>query len=548
MGFVINNSTATITFPNGTCNSPIALDFNKNVMIENQGIALCTTTSKDIILKPHEQSRLPSTINSGIAYKAIAPGVTNATISFNYGVETASGKSPISDNISRVYTFNINNKPNAISSITHHHIKGVKLLQIHTNPLTVPLRGTFSMRALVFNNSSSTIIFPNGTCNSPIALDFNKNVVVNRTSLCAEAPQKVISLKPNERSFIALGVPYKAIAPGVTNATISFNYGVETASGKSPISDNISRVYTFNINNKTTAAVHTNLASHIRGIKVLQLHTNPSTVAIGNTFSIGAFVFNNSSSTISFSNGTCNHALRINFNKNVLENRPNLCTATAQKTISLRPAEHSFVVSDVAYKAMAPGKTNSTVVFNYGFQAANGKSVTVDSTSRTYVFNIHQYATRVATSNDTNHYHIKGIKVLHVHAARKVYVGSTISLRGTVVNNSTVTISFANGTCASPLSITFNKGVVVEPHATTTVCKVQRALLKPGEQSSILSPSLSGIAYRAKAPGMINATIFFKYEALTSTNKLPVNDNVSRTYSFHIYPTTTTAPIKTVTP
>jgi hypothetical protein len=225
-----------------------------------------------------------------------------------------------------------------------------------------------------------------------------------------------------------------------------------------------------------------------------------------------------------------------------------LCTATAQKTISLRPAEHSFVVSDVAYKAMAPGKTNSTVVFNYEFQAANGKSVTVDSTSRTYVFNIHQYATRVATSNDTNHYHIKGIKVLHVHAARKVYVGSTISLRGTVVNNSTVTISFANGTCASPLSITFNKGVVVEPHATTTVCKVQRALLKPGEQSSILSPSLSGIAYRAKAPGMINATIFFKYEALTSTNKLPVNGNVSRTYSFHIYPTTTTAPIKTVTP
>jgi hypothetical protein len=42
-----------------------------------------------------------------MAYKATAPGITNATMIFNYGVETATDKLPISDHISRVYTFNI---------------------------------------------------------------------------------------------------------------------------------------------------------------------------------------------------------------------------------------------------------------------------------------------------------------------------------------------------------------------------------------------------------------------------------------------------------
>ena len=437
----------------------------------------------------------------------------------------------------------------------HNQIKGVKILRVHSKPSTVSVGDAFNIEGVIVNNSTSTITFSNGTCNSPMSIDFDKNVLIENQgiALCTMAT-KDVTLKPHEQSGWQStnnsGIIYKAISPGVTNATVSFSYGVKTVIGRSPVTDNILRVYTFNINNKTIAGVHTNSASHIRGIKVLQLHTNPSTVAIGNTFSIGALVFNNSSSTISFSNGTCNQALNIDFNKNVLENRTDLCTATAQKTISLRPAEHSFVVSDLAYKAIAPGKTNSTVVFNYGIQAADGKLVTADSTSRTYAFNVHQ-ATGVATSNDTTHSHIKGIKILHVHAAQRVYVGSTFSLRGIVVNNSTATISFANGTCASPLTITFNKNVVVEPHATTAVCKAQRALLKPGEKSSILSPNLSGIVYRAKAPGMTNATIIFKYEALLSTSNLPANDNVSRTYSFHIYPTTTTAapiPTKTVTP
>jgi hypothetical protein len=106
-GNVINNSTATITFPNGTCNSPVSIDFNKNVMIENRGTASCTTAMPDVTLKPGEQSSILYPYLSGIAYRAIAPGMTNATISFSYGVKIPTGKSTISDNISRLYTFDI---------------------------------------------------------------------------------------------------------------------------------------------------------------------------------------------------------------------------------------------------------------------------------------------------------------------------------------------------------------------------------------------------------------------------------------------------------
>ena len=118
----------------------------------------------------------------------------------------------------------------------------------------------------------------------------------------------------------------------------------------------------------------------------------------------------------------------------------------------------------------------------------------------------------------------------------KVAVGNTFGLRGIVFNNSTATITFGNGTCTSPLSITFNKNAMTEPQATTASCKAQQVTLKPGGQSHILSPNLSGVIYRATAPGMTNATISFKYGTITAASKSPISDSISRVYSFNILP------------
>jgi len=75
-------------------------------------------------------------------------------------------------------------------------------------------------------------------------------------------------------------------------------------------------------------------------------------------------------------------------------------------------------------------------------------------------------------TSTTSTHHVKGVKVFRIHTIpSKVAVGNTFSLRGIVFNNSTATITFGNGTCTSPLSITFNKNVMIQPQATTASCK-----------------------------------------------------------------------------
>lgn len=148
------------------------------------------------------------------------------------------------------------------------------------------------------------------------------------------------------------------------------------------------------------------------------------------------------------------------------------------------------------------------------------------------------WAVKKGSTTPTAANHIKGVKLLHVHTYKPSIVasGSTFSIRAIAFNNSTATITFANGTCASPLSITFNKNVMIEPQPAAASCKAapQSITLKPGEQSPVLSPNLSGIAYRATAPGMTNATITFKYGVEAITGKSPIGDSISKVLTFNI--------------
>lgn len=148
----------------------------------------------------------------------------------------------------------------------------------------------------------------------------------------------------------------------------------------------------------------------------------------------------------------------------------------------------------------------------------------------------------VTQSDSIKTVHIRGVKLLHVHTVpSKVAVGNTFSLQGIVLNNSTATITFANGTCTFPLGITFNGNVMTEPQtATAGSCNAQQVTLKPGEQSTFLSPNHSSTSYRATAPRMTNATMTFKYGYETTTGKSPISDSISRVYTFNIQPGTQT--------
>ena len=112
-------------------------------MTENQGIALCATPQAQVTLKPGGHSAVLSPNLSGIVYKATGPGMTNATMDFDYEVETNSGNSPVSDSISRTYTFNIDKTAGSGVTTAHYHIKGVKLLQLHTKPSSVAVGNDF---------------------------------------------------------------------------------------------------------------------------------------------------------------------------------------------------------------------------------------------------------------------------------------------------------------------------------------------------------------------------------------------------------------------
>jgi hypothetical protein len=138
------------------------------------------------------------------------------------------------------------------TNVAHSHIRGVKVLSVHTIPSKVAVGKTFSLGALVFNNSSAIITFANGTCApSPLSVTFNKNAVPETQAAAASCKAEQATLKPGEHSQIItpnlLGVTYRATAAGTTNATIIFKYAVEIPTSKSPISDTYSRTYAFEI-------------------------------------------------------------------------------------------------------------------------------------------------------------------------------------------------------------------------------------------------------------------------------------------------------------
>ena len=176
---------------------------------------------------------------------------------FNYGVETADGKSTTNDNTSRVYTFNILNVANIGSTphtSTHYHIRGVKLLDVHTIPSKVAVGNIFSLVGIVINNSTATITFANSTCATlppSLSVTFNRNVMTETKVAATSCKPQQVTLKPGHQSGIQSPnlsrIAYKATNPGMTNATMIFNYGVETTTSKNPVSDSTSRFFAFSI-------------------------------------------------------------------------------------------------------------------------------------------------------------------------------------------------------------------------------------------------------------------------------------------------------------
>lgn len=115
-----------------------------------------------------------------------------------------------------------------------------------------------------------------------------------------------------------------------------------------------------------------------------------------------------------------------------------------------------------------------------------------------------------------------------------INVGDTFSINGSIVNNSTNTISVHNG-CAGPFSVTF------DDHASITLEKVCnwmpiQIILKPGESRDVTTSLGSNLVYNADSSGILNANVSVSYDVINESNPdLSKMDNtISKSVSFTI--------------
>jgi hypothetical protein len=140
---------------------------------------------------------------------------------------------------------------NAIYHDTAFLSGGVVLLTTHTQPIVVHVGNFFRVQAMVLNNSTGTISFTAGPCDSTVSAIFNKNVVVKHEVSCfagaalTSAAANLVKLRPGEKVSIIgtpIGTTYQAVASGPTIASVTFHYQLGTGANAS-----IVKSFEFNI-------------------------------------------------------------------------------------------------------------------------------------------------------------------------------------------------------------------------------------------------------------------------------------------------------------
>jgi hypothetical protein len=140
---------------------------------------------------------------------------------------------------------------NAIYHDTAFLSGGVLLLTTHTQPIVVHVGNFFRVQAMVLNNSTGTISFTAGPCDSTVSAIFNKNVVVKYEVSCfagaasTSAATHLVKLRPGEKVSIIgtpIGTTYQAVASGPTIASVTFHYQLGTGANASSI-----KSFEFNI-------------------------------------------------------------------------------------------------------------------------------------------------------------------------------------------------------------------------------------------------------------------------------------------------------------
>src|SRR6185312_9127194 len=94
-----------------------------------------------------------------------------------------------------------------------------------------------------------------------------------------------------------------------------------------------------------------------------------------------------------------------------------------------------------------------------------------------------------------------------------------------------------HGSCSSPFSVTFDNHVVIRTNNVTCTLQLIEQRLDPGTKITSSSPNLD-LTYVASENGTVNATVSFPYNVWNQTTQSNTKENVSKPFSFMIYPKT----------
>jgi hypothetical protein len=138
------------------------------------------------------------------------------------------------------------------------------------------------------------------------------------------------------------------------------------------------------------------IADNQNDLEILDVHTDPSVIHVGDVFTIMTTIINNSTKTISFNNA-CSSPLSVVFDKNVLTENSMGCFALSK--VFLKPGENMTVTgpsSGIQYNATSAGITNANMTFAYDFNGTN-----VFSASNSFSFTIYENNTVIKIINET---------------------------------------------------------------------------------------------------------------------------------------------------
>ncbi|MDE1843907.1 MAG: hypothetical protein KGI10_01100 [Thaumarchaeota archaeon] len=131
-----------------------------------------------------------------------------------------------------------------------------------------------------------------------------------------------------------------------------------------------------------------------------------------------------------------------------------------------------------------------------------------------------------------------GIKIQNIQTLpTAIIIGQTFKINATLINNSTTPIFIERGSCGSPFSVTFDNHVVVRTNNVTCTLQLLVQRLDPGTKITSTSPNLD-LTYVAAKNGTVNATVSFPYNVWNQTSQSNTKVNVSKPFSFIIYPKT----------